>query len=150
MANDTSPGGPGMPPGVPNVVPVTPLVLPGVNYPSAVKPQKLTNSPRSRVISRGITAPAINPFSGLSTVQMFNIQSALTVRLTQLQANPATPGSATHLTTTNALLTLVNKRMASVQPQSPATQPAQVMLPSAPTKMGVRPSPLYQQPRQSR
>lgn len=130
----------------PNVAPVAPNVLPGVKYPIAVKPQSLSNPPRSRVIGRGVTAPPINPFSGLSTLQLFNIQSALQARLSTLEANPGTPGGTNHVSAVNAMLSLIGRRLATTQPQPPATQPAQPGLPSIPAKSGVRPSPLYRQP----
>jgi hypothetical protein len=114
--------------------------------PGSVDSKQLTNPPRSRVIGRGVTTPAISPFNGLSTLQLINIQSALQARQVQLEANPGTPGNSSHVTAVNSLLSLLGKRLATTQTTPPATQPGQPMLPSIPAKQGVRPSPLYNQP----
>jgi hypothetical protein len=85
--------------------------------PALVKAQQLTNPPRSRVIGRGIISAPINPFAGLSTLQLINIQTALQARAAQLKANPAaTPGASSHLSATTSVLTLLGKRLATAQP----------------------------------
>jgi hypothetical protein len=134
-------------PEVPKIESEPPTIMPGVKYAPVVKPYQLTNPPRSRVIGRGGTSsPPINPFVGLSTLQMINLRSALQARLTTLEANPGVPGTPGHVTAVNSLLSLIGKRLATTQTQAPATQGAQTMLPSVPAKQGVRPSPLYVRP----
>jgi hypothetical protein len=78
-------------------------------------------------------------------LQLVNIQAGLQQRLTQLEANPATPGAPSHISAINALLTLIGKRLAPTS-QS-ATTKTQTMLPSVPARVNVIPSPLYVQPK---
>lgn len=93
-----------------------PPLAPGGTDPTGVKADKLDAPLRTRVISTGpqqITP--VEPFSGLSFVDILNVRAAMADRLSNLSQDPAS--SQHDIESTKRVMKLAHQKLSPQQPQ---------------------------------